>query len=134
MAFIHGRNTVITVDANDLSAFTSSSDFNQPVDTHDVTAYGDANRNYIAGLIDGTFSMEGHYDDSATSPRDILQPLAGAAAFTIVRQPEGVGSGFAQDSFSAVLTSYSESSPVDDKISWSAEFQITGAVTSTAQI
>jgi len=134
MAFFHGKGTVVNVDGNDLSAFTSSSEFDQSADTHDVTAYGDDNRAYIAGLIDGTFSMEGHYDDGAAGPRAILQPLLGAAAVTVLRQPEGVGTGLAQDSFSGVLTSYNESAPVDDKISWSAEFQISGAVTSTDQI
>lgn len=134
MAFVHGKGTVVTVDSNALTSYISDSTFSQSVDAHDVTAYGATNKAYIDGLIDGTFSIEGHYDDTKTTgPRDVLQGLEGGGAITVVRQPEGAGTGKAQDSFSAILTAYDESSPVDDKISWSAEFQITGAVTSTVQ-
>ncbi len=134
MAFIHGKNTVVTVGGDDLSAYTKSSDFSTSVDSHDVTAYGATGHAYQPGLTDGTFGMEGTYDDQATSPRDILQAvIAGGVAVAVIRQPEGAGTGNAQDSFSGVLTSYEESDPVDNMITWSAEFQISGAVTSTAQ-
>lgn len=134
MAFIHGKDTLITVDSNDLSAFTNSSDFSQSSDSHDVTAYGATNKAYQAGLIDGTFSMAGIYDNAAGGPRTVLQALQVAgAAFTIIRQPEGAGTTLDQDSFSAIITSYEESSPVDDMINWTADFQISGVVTSTAQ-
>jgi hypothetical protein len=58
---------------------------------------------------------------------------AGNAAVTILRQPEGTGTGLPQDSFSAILTSYVETNPVEEKISFSADFQVTGDVTTTAQ-
>lgn len=135
MAFSHGKDAQVTIDSNNLSAYISDSTFNQSVDSHDVTAYGATNKAYIDGLIDGTFSVSGHYDDTKTTgPRDVLQGLLGGGAITILRQPEGTGSGLAQDSFSAIITSYEETAPVDDNIQWSADFQITGAVTVTVQV
>jgi len=134
MAFIHGKDTLITVDSNDLSAFTKSSDYSVSTDSHDVTTYGQSGHVYQGGLTDGSFSMEGVYDDGATSPRDIIEPIRIArTAVTIVRQPEGAGSTLAQDSFSGLCTSYEESSPVDDMVTWSAEFSISGAIDRTAQ-
>lgn len=133
MARIHGKNTVITIDGTDMSSFIDDSTFSQSGDVHDTTAYGQDNRSYIGGLIDGTFSISGHYDDGTDNPRDAIPALLGGAAVTIVRSPEGTGTGLAQDSFSAICTSYDESSPVDDKISFSADFQITGAITITDQ-
>lgn len=135
MAFIHGKDTVVTVDGNDLSAFTKSSEYSTSVDSHDVTVYGATGHAYQGGLTDGTWSLEGIYDDGATSPRDVLQPLKVAGATVpCIRQPEGAGSGLAQDSFSGLVIDYNESNPVDDMITWTAEIQISGAVTSTAQV
>lgn len=134
MAFIHGKDTLITVDSNDLSAFTKSSEISFSTDSHDVTTYGAVGHAYQGGLTDGSFSMEGVYDDGATSPRDILQPIQVAGAVVaIIRQPEGAGTTLAQDSFNGLCTSYEESSPVDDMITWTAEFSISGTVTSTPQ-
>lgn len=133
MAFRHGKDTVISIGGTDYSAFISDSTFNTSQDTHDVTAYGDSGHEYIVGLTDGTFSCSGHYDNGATGTPAVDFPGFGATAQTILVQPEGAGTGNAQRSFSAVLTSYEEGMPVDDKISWSADFQISGAVTYTDQ-
>lgn len=134
MARHHGKNTVVTIDGNDMSNFISDSTFSATTDTHDTTAYGMDSKEYIGGLTDGTFSCEGHYDDDAAGPRAIIKPIQVAAtAVTVIRQPEGAGTGLEQDSFSAICTAYDESSPVDDKVSWSSEWQISGDITITAQ-
>jgi len=133
MARKHGRNTNINIDGNDMSTYIDASDFNVSVDSHDVTAYGDDNRQYIDGLIDATFTCSGHYDDDAGGPDTILRPLLGAGAITIIRQPEGTGTGLAQQSFSAIPTAYDESNPVDGQVTFSADYQVTGAITLTAQ-
>lgn len=131
---VHGKNTVVKVSTNDLSTYTTTSEFEQTGDSHDVTVYGAGGHVYAAGLTDGKFTMEGVYDTTATTgPRAVLKPLIGAAAVTVVRQPEGAGTGKAQDSFSGLCTSYKESSPVADMVKWSAEFRISGDVDSTAQ-
>ncbi|HEX6579216.1 MAG TPA: hypothetical protein VF082_12700 [Jiangellaceae bacterium] len=135
MAKIHGKETVVTVDGDDLSTYTNTSEINRTMATHDVTGYGaDANA-FSSGLLNGTFTMGGVYDsESSAGPRAVLRPLLVAgAAVTVVRRPEGTGSGLPQDSFSAILSSYVESNPVAEMVAWTAEFQISGNVTSTAQ-
>lgn len=134
MAFIHGKDTVVKVGANDLSTYTSTSEFTRSTDSHDNTTYGQDGHVYGAGLTDGTFTMGGKYDSTAgTGPRAVLNALIGAAPATVIRQPEGTGTGKPQDSFSGLLTSYVETNPVADYVQWQAEFQISGDVTSTAQ-
>lgn len=134
MAKIHAKNTYVSVDANDLSTYTDSSDINRSTDTHDTTCYGADSHAYSEGLADGTFSMGGTYDSTAsTGPRAVLNALIGAAAVTVIRRPEGTGSGLPQDSFSAICKSYVETNPVTDMVKWTAEFQISGDVDSTAQ-
>ena len=136
MAFRHGRQTVLNVNGQDISAYTRESDFDRGLDNHDVTAYGQNGHRYRGGLTDGTFSCSGTYDDTAsTGPGDVLEPLLeDRDGVTVVFQPEGTGAGLAQRSFNGLLTSYSVSSPVDDMITWEAEFQIDGDVDRAAQV
>jgi hypothetical protein len=133
MAWIHGKDTVITVATADLSTYTDSSELNRTADSHDVTTYGNDSHRKEGGLFDGKFTMSGTYDNTAvTGPRAKLEPLLGTVA-AIVRQPEGAGAGKAQDSFDALMVSYVETSPVADMVKWSAEFEIDGDVDSAVQ-
>lgn len=135
MAAKHGRNTYISVDSTDLSGFTDNSEFSQEVDTHETTVYGEDNKTYIPGLIDGTFTMSGRYDDNASGPKPTLEAVIdGDAAVELVRRVEGTGTGLPEETFNAICESYVETNPVGDKITWSADFQITGAVTRTTQL
>lgn len=134
MAFQHGKDTAVDVDGNDLSAYVNTSEFSRSVDSHDVTTYGKDGHTFAPGLTNGTFTMSGIYDTSTSDgPRAVLEPLLGSAAVTVLRQPEGAGSGLPQDSFSGLLTSYVETNPVADMVTWSADFQISGDVDTTAQ-
>lgn len=135
MALIHGRLTVIKVDSTDLSTYTKTSELTKEYDDHDVTTYGNTGHVHRSGLTDGKFTMSGNYDTTAsTGPRAKFNIIYAAAAnVTILRMPEGVGTTKAQDSFSAMLKSYVETSPVDDYVTWSAEFSVSGAVDVTPQ-
>lgn len=119
----------------DLSAYTSESEIPRTTDTHDVTGYGADAHAFSAGLNNATATASGTYDTTAgTGPRaTFLAVYAGNVAVTVVRQPEGTGAGKPQDSFSAILTSYTETNPVADMIKWKADFQVTGDITTTAQ-
>jgi hypothetical protein len=44
---------------------------------------------------------------------------------------EGTGTGKPQDAFTGILKKYTETNPVDDMVTWSAEFEISGAITTT---
>lgn len=133
MAFKHGKDTFFSVDGNDLSSFTKNSELGRTADSHDVTAYGNDDKAYISGLRDSTFSCDGSYDDGASSPGEIIEPLLGGAAVTLIRQAEGAGTGLPEHSVSVIVTSYVETNPVDGVITWAAEFQGTGAVTKSTQ-
>lgn len=134
MAYKHGKDTFVSVAGTDLSQYTMSSEFSRSVDTHDVTGYGSSSKSFIGGLTDATFSMEGNYNDTAgTGPRAVLNANVDGDAIAIIRRPEGTGSGLPEDSFNAILTSYVETSPVADRVTWSAEFQVSGDVTSSTQ-
>jgi hypothetical protein len=133
MAFVHGKETVVKVDANDLSAYVNTSEFTRGADEHDVTTYGKDDGVYQGGIRRHQFVMSGVYDSTAgTGPRGVLGGAEGTS-MAIIRQPEGTGSGLPQDSFNGLLTSYVETNPVADMIAWSATFRVSGPVTDTAQ-
>ena len=133
MAFIHGKDTVVTLDGDDLSAFANQSELSRSSDSHDVTTYGNDSHVYTGGLLDGTASISGIYDNTAsTGPRAVIEPLLGTVV-TLIRQPEGAGTGKAQDSVSVLVTRYVETNPVADMVTWSVELQLSGDVTTTAQ-
>lgn len=132
MAFVHGKNTVITLNAVDLSTYTNTSTFTRGADSHDVTTYGKNDHCFSGGLGNNTASMGGIYDNGSSGPRDTIEPLVGTVV-TLTRKPEGTGSGLPLDSVSVLVTSYVETSPVADMVTWSCEMQCSDAVTSTNQ-
>lgn len=133
MAFVHGKDTEISVAAKNLSTYTNTSEFTRGADSHDVTTYGKDDHVHSGGLRTGGFTMGGTYDNTAVNgPAAALEPLIGTVA-EIIRKPEGTGTGKPQQTFDALLTSYVETSPVADMVSWSAEFTVSDAVVTTAQ-
>lgn len=132
MAFVHGKNTYVSLNGSDLSAFANTSTFTRKADKHDVTTYGKSDHVYSGGLGDGGMSMGGVYDNGATGPRDVIEPLIGTNV-TMIRRPEGTGSGLPQDSVSVLVEEYVETNPVADMVTWSVTLQPSDAVTSTNQ-
>src|SRR3546814_15038959 len=112
MAFVHGKDTVIKLGANDLSAYVDSSELNRTGDTHDVTTYGKGSHVYAGGLKDGKATMSGTYDNTAvTGPRAVIEPLLATTA-VLTRQAEGAGTGKPQDVVDVGGNSYVETNPV----------------------
>jgi len=136
MAFVHGKNTFISYAGNDLSAFTKSTDFNDGIDTHDVTTYGPTRvrKSYAPGLGDGKISLKGVHDNGPANPRRVLKPLMAAGTVnTFLFRPEGTGSGKTQSSVGAIVTAYNESDSVDDMVQWTAELQMSGDISDADQ-
>lgn len=132
MAFVHGRLTKLVVATKDISPYTKTSSFEKSADVHDTTGYGATDHTKAGGLGDGKFTAGGTYDNTAsTGPRNAMLALVGTTV-AVVRNPEGIGTGKPNDAFSAVLTKYTETNPVDDMITWAAEMEISGPVVTTA--
>lgn len=133
MAFVHGKNTFISLDGDNLSAFTTTSQLEQNADSHDVTTYGKNSHVFAGGLKGGTATISGVYDNTAgTGPRAVIRPLVGSVV-ELIRQPEGAGSGKPQDKVDVLVQKYVETNPVADMVTWSCDLQLSDDVDSTAQ-
>lgn len=132
MAFVHGKDTFVSLNASDLSAFANTSTLTRKADKHDVTTYGKDDHVYTGGLGDGAFSMGGIYDNTASGPRDVIEPLIGTVV-ELIRRPEGTGSGLPQDTVDVLVEEYVETNPVADMVTWSVTLQPSDALVSTNQ-
>lgn len=134
MSFVAAKGVVVNIDGDDLSTYSNSVTFTRTADALDVTTFGHSAKVYIAGLTDGTGSIEGIYDSTAsTGPGAVLRPLVGADAVTLLYKPEGTGTGKPLATVDVVVTSYEESAAVAETIGWTCEFQMSDAIADTTQ-
>lgn len=133
MARKHSKLTVILVDSNDISVFCKDSTCEQSSGTEDNTTYGKDAQVFDPTLLNGAFSCSGSYDSSATGPRKVLKPLVGTSV-TVKYRPEGTGTGLPQDSFTAVITKYTETAPTAGYRMWALDTQPSDTWDSTDQV
>ncbi len=132
MAFTHGKDSVFKLDnasgsLTDISSYVNSVDFPETADVAETTVLGDDNKTYIVGLKDATLSLAGLWDSTIDG---ILGAVIGqAATLSFEYSPEGTASGKVKYSGECILTSYAQSSPVGDVVGYSADFQVSAAVT-----
>lgn len=132
MAFTHGKDSVFKLDnasgsLTDISSFVNNVDFPETADVSETTTLGADNKTYIAGLKDATISLAGLWDATADA---IFGAVVGqSATLSYEYSPEGTASGKIKYTGEAILTSYAISSPVGDAVGYSADLQVSGAVT-----
>jgi len=128
----HSKLTVIIVDGNDISADCTDSNCEQSSGTEDNTTYGKDAIVKDPTLLTGAFGCSGKYDSATTGPRAVLKPLVGTSV-TVKYRPEGTGANLPQDSFTAVITKYTETAPVAGYRTWALETEPSDTWDSTAQ-
>ena len=130
--FRHGKNAVFKVDNSggtltDISNTLNSVSFPREIETLETTSFGSSNRSYVVGFQDATISIEGSFD--ATVDAHLAGILGQEASVSIEYGPEGSTAGQVKYTAEAFMTSYESSAGVGDIVTFSAEFQITGAIT-----
>lgn len=132
MPFVHGKSTDFRIDNSggtltDISAYCDSVDFPQTIETAETTTFGDSNKDYIVGLKDATISFSGKWDATLDG---ILAPIAGqTASVSFQYGPAGSTATNVKYTGECFLTSYQITGAVGDVVTFSAEAQVTGAVT-----
>lgn len=134
---VHGKNLYFAVEDSagstlrDLSADLNSVNVNRGNDVHDKTTYGQTGHRWAVGLTNGTVTIAGFYSVTAlTGTQTVLASLLGTDIEVAWEYgPEGDASGKPKESGSAVLVSFDKSAPVADLVSFTATFNISGAVT-----
>lgn len=121
IVFKNGGNTV---------AYGTNFEISESVATRNITTKDTSNgvSEYAAQRIDSTISIEGLVAYDATEGYEELRSdLVGLASVSATWGTFVTGDP--EYSASVIVTSLSKSAPLDDNATYSAEFQITGAVT-----
>ena len=132
MAFVHGKSSVFKLDnasgsLTDISAFVNNVDFPETADVAETSVLGASNKTYIVGLKDATISLSGLFDATADA---IFGAVVGqTATLSFEYSPEGTASGKIKYTGECILTNYAMSSPVGDVVAYSADLQVSDAVT-----
>jgi hypothetical protein len=126
MGVVHGKGTVVSVDAKDLSIYGTSCEYELKAESHDVTTFGNDDKVFAGGLKESSMKIEGLYDDTETTgPRAVLEAIVGTVS-EMIYKPEGTAGP--TRTFDALCTTYTETAPVSDMVKFSAQFQGSGAV------
>lgn len=124
----HGKSTKILVNQYNLSSYFSSADMSWEVDTPEVTCFSTSgyDRDYIAGLRNGTFSFAG-FLDLTCSPAGVdkaVAPLIGSTTpMLITYAPQGLTVNSVTYSAQSYINSYTPGSPVDGAAAISLDAQ-----------
>ena len=128
----HGKKNVVKVDDSggtlrDISNYCKQVDFEESVDLQDSTAFGDTDKTYEVGFKDNKFSCSGNWHPTLDG---YLGPILGQdATVSFELGPGGSTTGQVKYTGEARLTSFKKGGGVQSLNTFSADFQISGAVT-----
>ena len=143
--FVHSKLSVFKLDTltvvspptltvTDLSTYLDEVTFSTEQELVETTTFGATSKTYLTGFADGSISLSGNWDDTVA---DLLNDLIVAfrdgdiTSVTFEYGPEGGDAGDLKYTGEAVLVSVEKMSAVKDQVKFTAELQITGAVTYT---
>lgn len=139
MAFTHGKGGVFKIDnaagtLQTLTAYVDQWSISNSVDMAETTTMGSEVKTYLSGQSDGTISVSGLYDSTAsTGPDVVLQGLIGLeTTSTFELGPEGSAAGKTRYTGECFLTGYEITAAKGDAVKFTADFQISGAITKNA--
>jgi hypothetical protein len=114
----------------DISQQCDSVDLSNDVESFDVTTFQSANKEYLVGFSDGKISFSGFYDGTLIAHLMGLITTSGSGASRSFQWgPEGSTTGLPKFTGEGFLTSFKPSSKVNEPNKFTAELQITGAIT-----
>lgn len=130
MAFRHGKNTKVLVNASDLSSYFNDVTANATVEVAETTTFGatGGSKTYVTGLNDGTLSLSGLFDGAAGAVDEVISGVLGSSTdvnFTIA-QDGGLTVGSRCIIGQSIDTKYDVKAPVAGVVSVSADFQADG--------
>lgn len=136
MPFGAGKDSAVKIDNHngvlvDISQYVTSVNPSHEIAQLDVTTLGKGAHVFINGLTDSKISLEGVYEPALGT---ILFGATGTfgtatATRTVEWYPQGTASGKVKWTGEANVASFEVPSGVEDAVTWSAEVQMTDAVT-----
>jgi hypothetical protein len=127
MPSFRGRDVQVTFDGTDISGDGRSVSFNESAEVLDDSKYGQDARTKVAGLTDGSGSMNGL--DTSGDWSAAWQAIKPASTGTMIIYPEGNAAGKRTLTFTAVVNERSVEYPYDNLATFSMSFEVSGDIT-----
>ena len=131
MPSYRSKDVVVLFNSVDISGDGRSISYEGSADVLDDSKWGVDDRTKVAGLKDGSGSMDGL--DTTGNWSAAWDEIVEGATSTLEIRPEGTGTPKRTISFTAVVTSRSVDWPYDDLAKFSMSFEKSGAVTEATQ-
>lgn len=134
MAFVHGKNANISINAVDWSPYSDNISVPKDIDTSETSHFGTNAKTYIMGMEDSKVTVAGLWDATLDAAAQTI--LAGQANGTllsvpVIYGPAGSTTGNVKYTFSAILTQWQVDAGTGDVVKFSATLQRTGATTTS---
>lgn len=137
MGFSSGKSGVFKLDNSggtlvDLSSYIDNVDFPRDAALLETTTLGATSKTYIPGFKNATIAIKGHWDSGATAIDAHMSAILGqAATVSFEYGPEGSTVGMVKYTGESIVTKFNVTTPVGGVVDWSADLQVSGAVTRT---
>lgn len=127
MAKYSGKDMYIKFGTVSVAGQGRNLEVSQQAEEIDVTAYGSTDKEFIAGLVERTASLEVLDDDTSTLIRTALHP---GSASSLTWYPLGTANGKPKFSVgTAVVLEQNLQYPYDDAVLMNCSIRLSGAVT-----
>lgn len=132
MARVHGRGTTFVFDGVGLTDELRNVTQTSTVSSADITSFGDAYQNSLAGKPNHSWDIDGALDTAAAQGHKTLFGAIGAGVKTAVFSPDAGTTTYtttASGLTGALINSYRISLPVGDTARYSATIQVSNTLT-----
>ena len=136
---IHSKLTVVKLDTaggvlTDISTYCRDCKMPRELDLLNVTTFGATSKLFLSGFADGTVTLSGPWTRAQDQMFTAIYEAFRSGSISSVSfeyGPEGSDTGDVKHTAELIMTNYEPGSDVENEVEWSAEFQITGAITAT---
>lgn len=137
MARAKGKDSYFAIEDSaastlrNISIYVDSVEISHDTDMLDITTQGAEARAFDSGLTNCTITVGGIWDDTAsTGSWTVFKSLLGLETTVGFEYgPEGNTAAMEKWSGEVFVANYSESAPVADMVRWTAQLQVSGAIT-----
>lgn len=134
----HGKVTNIQIQdsggvTRDISTSSRDVQFPREADTAETSAFGTSDKTYVVGLVGSSLTISGMFDATVDGYLNGIRGLDIGGSYTgaFIYGPEGSVSTRIKYTGFALCSQYSVTGSIGDIVGFTANFQITGAVTRT---
>ena len=120
MAFTHGKDAKVLIDEFDMSSDLTQYNFGLATQTVDVTTMGAADRVYLAGLNEGSISVQGVFNNATDATDEELSALRGVETVISASPQSFTAIGDRVHMVNGFLDDYSPRSTVNDAVRFSS--------------